>query len=450
MDQGMRKKSLAKWILVASSLAALHFPAHAADAVVAQAKRLVDSKHPDQAYDLLAPLQSDRAGEPEYDYLLGISALDSGKAAEAVFAFERFLAVNPDNGPARLELARAYYEMGDIKASRQEFDAVKRQQVPEQASQAIQNYLSAIDKIASDATGTKVRGYIEGGIGHDTNANSATSTNQIAIPLFGGAIATLDSSSTKKSDNFAFGGAGVSVRHPFSPEWTLNANAGITQRAYNDVSQYDIGTIDSSVGLTRTVGVEQFTGAVQYQKLGLDHSSYRQTYGALGQWQHSIDDQRQFTVYGQAMRLDYASDQEIRTVDRYLTGAAYSQAFDTKLLPVVYGGGYIGTERPTASGVSQLKNDFIGARAGGQISFSAKLALIAGASVEHRDYRGEEPGFLKDRSDRQYDFSLALAYMPINDWIIRPEIAYTRNYSNIPLNDFSRTQYFVTVRRNFN
>jgi len=100
--------------------------------------------------------------------------------------------------------------------------------------------------------------------------------------------------------------------------------------------------------------------------------------------------------------------------------------------------------------VPQLGNDFVGARIGGQISLTAKTLIVAGAGFEHRDYQGEEPQFARERADRQMDLSLALVYMPTNDWIIRPEIAYSRNHSNIVLDDFSRTQYLVTVRRTFN
>jgi tetratricopeptide (TPR) repeat protein len=446
----MGKTDLAKWMLVAATLLFFQGTAYATDPLIEQAKRLVDAKQPEQAYQLLAPQQSDRAGEPEYDYVLGLAALDSGKAPEAVFAFERFLALHPDNGPARLELARAYYEMGDIKASRQEFEIVRRGKIPQPANQAIQNYLSAINKIIADTESTKVRAYVQAGGGHDSNANSATSSTQIAIPAFGGSIATLDPQSTRKSDSFLTAAAGIDVRHPFSPEWALNASLDANQRSYGDASHYDLGVLDASAGMTRTLGVEQFTGALQYQKIDLAHTSYRQTYGALGQWQHSIDDQRQFTVYGQLMRLDYAGDQHIRTTNRYLVGAAYSQAFTGPYLPVVYGGAYAGTERPIASGVSQLQNDFIGFRTGGQISINARTAITAGGSIEHRNYQGEEPGFMRDRADRQLDLSLALLYIPANEWVIRPEIAYTRNHSNIVLDDFARTQFLVTVRRNFN
>ena len=41
--------------------------------------RLLDGGNPQAAYNLLSPLQSQRAGDPDYDYLLGVSALDLGK-----------------------------------------------------------------------------------------------------------------------------------------------------------------------------------------------------------------------------------------------------------------------------------------------------------------------------------------------------------------------------------
>jgi tetratricopeptide (TPR) repeat protein len=447
-NRAMTNFRFAKQILVLACLLACQQFAVAADELLLRAKKLVDEKKAAQAYALLAPLQSERAGEPDYDYLLALAALDSGKPAEAVFALERFLAINPNHGPARLELARAYYMMGETKASRQEFESVKSQAPPDQVNAAIQKYLSVIEQISTEE-GTKYRGYVEMSGGRDSNANSATSATQIALPAFGGAIGVLDPSSTRRSDNFLGAAAGISMRHALSAAWAVNAHANINQRKYSRYSQYDLGSIDSTVGVTNTRGIDQFTGALQYQKLYLDRTGFRQTVGLLGQWQHSIDDLSQFTTYGQLMGLNYQAGQEIRNANRYLVGAAYSRAFPGALSPIVYAGAYLGSERPRNSAVPHLGNNFAGLRIGGQLSVAPTTVLVASASHEFRDYRGEEPGFLRDRSDRQTDLSLSLVYAPALHWTVKPEISYTRNSSNIILNDFSRTQYFVTVRREF-
>lgn len=66
-----------------------------ADATLDEARRLLDGKAAEQAYQLLAPLEDSRAGNPEYDYLLGVAALNAGRPKLAVFAFERVLSVQP-------------------------------------------------------------------------------------------------------------------------------------------------------------------------------------------------------------------------------------------------------------------------------------------------------------------------------------------------------------------
>ena len=71
------------------------------DATLARAKQLIDSKQPQAAFDLLDPLEQTRAGDPDFDYLLGVAAIDAGKLTRGVFALERVLAVNPNNAQAR-------------------------------------------------------------------------------------------------------------------------------------------------------------------------------------------------------------------------------------------------------------------------------------------------------------------------------------------------------------
>ncbi|WP_417617104.1 tetratricopeptide repeat protein, partial [Parasphingorhabdus sp.] len=65
-----------------------------------------------------AAAQSDadvqRVGDPDYDMTLGLAALDSGRYGEAILAFQRVLAVQPDNARAQAELARAYAMAGDV------------------------------------------------------------------------------------------------------------------------------------------------------------------------------------------------------------------------------------------------------------------------------------------------------------------------------------------------
>lgn len=121
---GHAHRALLAALLVACSLGAY------ADAVTDRAAALLKRNDARAAYTLLLPLESQRAGDPEYDYLLGIAALDAGDPERAVFALERVLALQPENLQARAEIARAYLAMGEREAAKREFEAVRARRVP--------------------------------------------------------------------------------------------------------------------------------------------------------------------------------------------------------------------------------------------------------------------------------------------------------------------------------
>lgn len=98
----------------------------------------------------------------------------------------------------------------------------------------------------------------------------------------------------------------------------------------------------------------------------------------------------------------------------------------------------------------QFGYKFTGLRLGGQLILAPSLRLLASRRYERRRYDGVEPSYQSRRSDRQMDHSLALSYTPALFWTIRPEIARTRNNSKLDLYDYSRTQYWLLVRRDFN
>jgi outer membrane protein len=85
------------------------------------ANGMIQKGKPLDAFDLLSPYEFEYAGEKEFDYLLGLSLLDSGEPGKSVFAFQRILTQDPNFAGARLELARAYFDMSEYNLSRSEF-----------------------------------------------------------------------------------------------------------------------------------------------------------------------------------------------------------------------------------------------------------------------------------------------------------------------------------------
>lgn len=439
---GMRLKTCTN---VALAIALIASAASAsADALTDRAKRLIQQGQQKAAYQLLLPEEGARAGDPEYDYLLGISALDSGEPERAVFALERVLAVQPNNHLARAEIAKAYFAMGERDTARREFETVRKQSIPPEAKETIDRYLSAI--ASSDVT--RVSGFVEFGLGYDTNVNSATGANQIALPALGGIIATLNPGATQRSDKFAALSGGMNITHRLSPEWALIGGGAAAAKLNEHADQFDTLSFDGNLGARWSSGAEAITAGAQYQSFQLDNNTYRNTNGLVAQWQHSYDEKRQATLYTQYSELRYPT-QTIRNANRKIIGGAYAQAFGGEAQPVLFGSVYGGREDELADGVPHLGHVPYGVRLGGQLRLSAGVSAFANASYEHRRYGGPEPIFLVTRTDKQYDISGGLSYVIRPGTTLIGQLSHTENRSNVELDQFRRTLASISVRFNF-
>jgi len=425
-------------LLVVASCGAL------CDELTDRAKQLLEQRRGREAYELLLPHESERAGELEYDYLLGIAANDAGEAERAVFALERVLALQPQNHVARAEIARAYLALGERDAARREFETVRGQPIPEQAKASIERFLAAIR--AADTT--RVDGFLELGMGYDTNVNAATSAAQVALPALGGVIATLDPLTTRRGDGFGALAGGINVTHKLSEMWALVGNASGSARLHPHEDQFDQMTLDASLGARWSRGRDAITLGGQLQSFQLDYARYREVAGAVAQWQHSYDDNRQISLFGQHARLRYPT-QSIRDADRDVLGIAYGRAFTVRYAPVVFGSAYAGRERQLASEVPNVGYDLWGVRLGAQMSFGRGWGVFASAAFEERDYGGPEPIFLETRRDRQTDLGIGVSYLLRAHTTVVAQVAYTDNRSNIPISRFDRTVAGISVRFTF-
>lgn len=424
--------------------------ARAADETLLRAKAMLDASNPKGAYELLAPLQSERAGDPEYDYLLGVAALNLGRNTEAVFALERVLAVQPNNAPARAQIARAYFNLKETETAKREFETVKGQGVPEDVRTTIDRYLDAIDRIA-DVEGFNARFFLEFTAGYDSNVNGATAINEVAVPAFGNVAFRLDPNSVETPDWFFSAAGGIAVRNPLSKTLALVGGVSAYKRVNVEEDLFDTGYIDGYVGLTHKVGRDTLTLVGQANAFLVDDPIYRHAYReALGgtlQWTHDFNASNQVTAYLQYAALLYP-EQAPRDADRYIAGIGYAHAFRGGDA-TAYAGLYGGAENARDGAFEYLGFDLAGLRLGGQKGLSERIYLFGSASVEVRRARATDPFFLVEREDEQYTASLGLHYLLPRDWRLSPQVTYLYNNSNIELNEYDRWQGFVSLRRDW-
>ena len=443
-----RKCKLPIASLVAALVMAFSFGGVAiaqADPALEQARRLLASRDAGAAYALLEPLEATRAGQVDYDYLLGIAALDSGRISRAIFALERVLAVQPDNTLARAEIGRAYLAAGEADTARAELTRVRAGPIPPAAAPAVDRLLGAISQLQSQQS-TQWRAYLDAGLGYDTNVNNATGDSQVAVPALGGLVFNIDAASRRAADSFAMVGAGANVRVPLAPDLAFAGNLGAVQNFNSSQDRFDAGTLDGSAGLSKSVGASIFSGVLQASANWIGGNRFREAAGALGQWQYNLGTRAQTTVFAQATRLAYPGN-SLRDANRWIAGAGYARALEAG--PVIFASVYGGREDARATGVPHLSHQLAGARAGLQWQASGNVAIFGNVSLEDRRYNGNEPLFNKARHDRQGGMIAGLHYTIAPNWRLTPQVSYTGNRSNVVIYDFRRTVTSLTLRREF-
>ena len=252
------------------------------------AQKLLDEGNARAAYDILKPLENDLAGVANFDYLFGLSALDSGNELDAVFALERLVDLNPEHGPARAELARAYLALGETDDAKAEFKKVQAMDVPPEALQTIERYMSNIE-LFHDATRTRFRPWVSTAIGYDTNVNGATSVNGlIPIPLLNNLGVFIDGAQNSPIWTI---GAGTRFTSPLDVERgvSLFGRIGLDHRLTVDEAEFSSLVGSGQLGIKKRQGKNTFSLAADANIAKIDGGSDirgdQESVGATTEWQ---------------------------------------------------------------------------------------------------------------------------------------------------------------------
>lgn len=429
----------------------------ARDQPLRDAEALMKAGKPADAYKLLQPLEFDRSGEVRFDYLIGIAALDSGKPDKATLAFERVLAVDPNFAGARLDMARAHYQLGDLTRAKTELETVEKQNPPEAARATIKKYLDAI-AAQQAAKQTRLSAYIEGGLGYDTNVNNSTSQSQIQVPVFGNQTFTLSPNNQKTADSYLGVAAGGEINHNLGAHWGLYAGADLRQRGNKTEADFDTQGVDGRAGLTYTDGEKNiFRVGTNGGKFYVARLHNRDSAGFNADWRHVYSPTNQISVFAQRGRYFFMDP--AMTINNFVQstlGAGWLHVFSDGQ-SVVFSSLFVGNEDDIApitasnpvGGRADGNKRTAGLRIGGQTALSERAELFANLGYQSGMYDKTNAAFLRKRQDRQLDASIGTNWHWDKNWVLRPQLAYSKNLSNIAIYSFDRIDASMTIRRDF-
>lgn len=417
---------------------------------VGDAKTLLKQGKAAESMELLERHLVDYSQDPEYNYLLGISSLDAGKPGSAVFAFERVLAIDPGHRWARAELARALIALTEYEAARRELTLVKNSPMPPEVAARVDEILaqleSALDRQKTSKGAATLGAYIEGELGYDTNINTATNATTIFIPVLN-LPGTLNGFSTAQKSSLLGVNGGVSAQKRVNETVDIYGNIDGRFRAHPDQPGFAVGSLAGGIGVRVTKGADQYSVGLTQYVYYIDKFKNDDQIGVYGQWQHELDPEDVFSLFGQYTRADHPIVPYLNT-DLTLVGATLSHALLGPGDPVLKLTAYVGDDRARNKDPT-VGRSLYGGKAGYETKLRDDIKLFGSISATHAQYGGQNIWFGVQRWDWRYDLNAGVAYKPSSAWTVTPQLTLTRNASSISLSDFYRKQIIVNARRDF-
>jgi tetratricopeptide (TPR) repeat protein len=404
-------------------------------AMLVRAESLIASNQGDRAYQLLSPAETELAGNPYFDYLLGVAALDSGRFGEAIFSLRRSVAVAPRYSGARMELGRAYFESGDPGQARALFVSLLDEDPPPGVRDVLRQYIDAIDHKPA-TPGGRFSPYFELHAGHDSNANGSTSNQQFLG-------FTLNPDNQETESPFAEVGAGFTAIIPGSNQFAWIYNGRLGHRENTDASFMDATTVNGFAGGAWQHGPWFGRAGLDAYWASRDGNANEHYTGMDALFGNRVTEQWDITLglRGGAQRFD--SSIAVLDVDRLLYTLGVSRRFSatSRLSMQVIGG---------SDSEKQSGSPYGNSKFGGRLSWSSDISRAAFLHVSvgslTTDFDG--PFFGVAREDTQTTASLQLEFRnAFTDGLtILPGLRYVDNESDVALYEYDRTEIGLLIR----
>jgi hypothetical protein len=389
------------------------------------------------AAGLVGSLTDAAAAENEEALQRGRELLAAAQPAEAKLAFEAALAADPSSVEAHLGLARSYYALGEYARAVLEFEAVLRY---DNLPRDLQSQAETYDRVAAGyvtPAGWAPFFYGETGVGN-YRQNSTKSTD-----IFGGA---------GNYDTFLpirVGGGwskAVTERHSF------NGTLDYRFRWYDDSDRRNDSDLRWNFNLSRPVDDDSLRfgmrGRVSYRGDG----QYRNDWGVFGSYDLGFGPNDRVTIGGEVRERRYPRGPlRVRTRDIGELTVNWSHSLASGRTSFGLGGS-VGQEWATQERIDGDASLW-GFNGEFDHSFSDTLDLFLWFAYENESFDDERPDFTTDpdllveRNDDLWYVGGGLVWGFAPGWTLRPTFEYDWEDSNLPALTYSKTEFWLTVRK---
>lgn len=434
-------------ICITSGLLLLSLPAFAQVNVVRSMENLIEKNNSEEAYALGVVNKGALAiKDPEFDLWFGVAAVDVGEPTEALESLRRFILLNPTHVQiprARVELGRALMVSGDWTGALTEFKKALAQNPP----QAVVGNIKAMIAICeAQAPPKMISGYLELGLGNDSNINGGTSNSVVTLPVLG--LVTLNDAGVKTPSSFSSLTGGAELNFPLTSSVSAIGSVQGEAKMLDRRNEFNLRTGNFSGGFAWRGSSQQLRALASYSSLAVNNRNYRQstTLGVDGS--QALGNRGSLSLSLSAGELLYENDNELRNARITNVGAGYQHTFEATWQPVLnFSLGY--GEESNTKGRPDLGRNLTSARVALTVKPAPLWTVSASYSQVDSRYQGTDSLFLVTRADTYSSVDLVTAYSLDKNLTVRAELNKAINDSNVALWHNERELLALKLRYDF-
>nr|WP_321399722.1 tetratricopeptide repeat protein [uncultured Desulfobacter sp.] len=351
-----------------------------------------------QAYQMLFDLSERYPDDPELNFYLGRSAFESGHFEMAIMVFERILIFSPGHDRIKLELARAFYAIGDNNSARRYCREVLAGDPPETVKENIKAFMARIDK--SEQTHF-FHGSVTAGLDWNNNVWSSPSSQTIDTAI--GDVTLTGPSAQETEDWFSY--TALSLDHTYrflATPWAWKTDGSFFSGWYDRTHELDIRYAEILTGPQYISGQRKLGFKFLTRQIGLDDERYMDSMGARATMDYVFSPSTMVRTAVTAEQKNYpdisAMDSNNLALDADLVLLKFNTWFDMG----------VGLEREDANddeyGYKRVRLKFSASR----FLFNRVNGFV---NYEFRMTNYDEPGYLfvDRRKDTQHTLSLGVS-----------------------------------------
>jgi len=396
------------------------------------------------SYTLFKELYRSNLDNINVNYYYGRSSFYLNKYEESISAFDRILINKPNNLRARLELARAYFKIGNFNDAKREFQKILKHQISYSVKENIKKYIIAIETV-------KKRNFLSGaliaGIGYDSNLYNSPDSNNFYIPSLGSSITN---TTTDDSDWYHQEILAVDDVYDFGDigSYAFKNNFVAMNKTLKRYSSKNIVYLMYSPAIIYKSNRYGYDISFLSDKMWYGSEPYMYTYAFNPKLWYKINDRfiinsafkYQKKIYSESINHNNDAKNinlKFNSVWRYRDDLQFNSGISFE------------RERKVRGSLTNIDYDKVSVAFNGTKSINALLKIGLDLSYSLEKYKDFDATYLNKREDKEYVVGLNSLYRLSKNLLLKTNIAYIKNDSNQDASKYDKYTFGINIIKPF-